>query len=72
VARQVAIAQDHRGSLLPFSFHYTRSGFIAKMNYWERRLPAGRASRASMSVTPTTMTATVSRLEAGAPSRYGA
>jgi len=33
VARQVAIAQDHRGSLLPFSFHYTRSGFIAKMNY---------------------------------------
>jgi len=45
VARQVAIAQDHRGSLLPFSFHYTRSGFIAKMNYWQRRRPLSQRQR---------------------------
>jgi len=40
--------------------------------HWERRLPAGRPSRAGLSVTPTTRAAIVSRLEAGAPSRYDA
>jgi len=45
---------------------------LASRIHWERRLPAGRPSRAGLLVTPTAMAATVGRLEAGAPSRYGA
>ncbi len=50
---------------------------LASRIHWERRrqsadCPAGRLSRAGLLVTPTARAATVSRLEAGAPSRNDA